>query len=102
MGHLDNELRDLHPNRALLVDGRGKRVAIVPWDGKSPRNLDPGPWANWIREKRLAANMTQAQLGEACDVGVRAAEHWEQGSGPPGKTSRAKLDELFGEGPWHE
>ena len=115
-GHLDSVLRNLSPGRALLVNNDGNLIGIVPWTRQLrggvaqpftvheyARHEDPGPWGRWIRANRISALMTQAQLAEQVEPrGATEVSRWELGKSRPSKKSRARLDELFGKGPWHD
>ena len=106
---LDSMLHSVGPKRALIADGRGKLVGIVPWNKRRGgrmqpftkefnRDDDPGPVGRWIRACRTERGMSQGQLAKAIDImRGETISRWETGQGLPGGESQRRLELLFGE-----
>lgn len=53
----------------------------------------------WVRERRRAHGLDQAELAEILGLSSGAVSKWEMGSNVPSGDTRKKLHDLFGPGP---
>ena len=70
---------------ALIRDGR-----------PGPSLPEPEPWHRKLRPARLAAGLTQKEVGEMVGVCARVIGHWERGANPVPQRHHAALADILG------